>query len=230
MDVLRRLVPVIGSLPALLLMQGCGSNPVTPTTPTPTATPTKAATATPAGTPTVAGQCKWGKYPAGPVVRYAISPRYDYDMTHGPLGDLLIIPLKVHVTTPYEDEIWCVDKDLDHRLEFNSNQRNADNKECCWENPPQWWIASDPLGAVVRFGPWGPTAYNFRMRVDTKGQRTTISVQAQLDGNISYEWQSNAWYHQNPLRIQFMSKASMDATCECDYYGNGIYEGPNCKK
>jgi hypothetical protein len=200
-----------------------GSNPTAPATPSPTESPAAAATASPTA---AAASCPRGNYAPGPVTKYAISPRGMFKMPQ----NIFVLPMKVHVREEYKDEIWCVDKDQDWRLEFNSTQRNADEEVCCWNNNPQWQIAEDPMGIVSHFGPWGLDGFNFRLRADAKGKKTMVSVEAYLDGVKATEWRSKGQYLQKPLKIQFMSKAEIQSTCECDYYGNSEWHGKRCSK
>jgi hypothetical protein len=197
--------------------------------PTPTATataePTETATPTPVGS-----TCN---LEPGPVTRYAIAPRADYFLTGS--GAIEAPSMFVRVIDPFKDEVLCVDKDEPHRLEFNSNQRNAQNEECCWEEDPQWEVVTDPDGIVGAAGPWGANGFQFRMRVDPNGQKTSVTLRATIDGGLpSYPWQSNSFYpKETPLKIVFMSQAEIATKCQCQYFGNGIYADNgslNCPK
>src|SRR5262245_24399389 len=189
--------------------------PTTTTLPPPTTTTT---TTLPSGV-----ESKCANLQPGPVVRYAISPREQRDdgvQTDG---------MKVRARSGF-DEVWCIDKDKEHRLDFNSNQRNANNKECCWITDPEWFV-EDPDKVVDSAAPIPNTSnFNFRLRIDTHGARATVGVSAVLDGMKSFPWQSGSGYTQGPLQIVAMSANEINRDCLCTYRGNGIYEGDRCTK
>ena len=192
--------------------------------PTPTPTPTAQPTATPS--PAAATNCpppRGEEDHSGPVVRYAIAPRSQF--TNDQPADMRIRAL------PGWDEVWCLDKDAtEHRIDFNSNQRNAAGFECCWENNPTWEILQD-AGMVSSANTVANTNdFNYRIRIRPEGRTGTIRVQATLDGNRSYPFQSNTGYRQEAFRIVVMSRNEMDRDCKCIYEGNGIYRGEGCIK
>lgn len=216
---------VIGILPA------CGGDSPTvapppttiPSTPPTTTTlpPPSTTTTTTTLPPGVESKC--ANLQPGPVVRYAISPREqrsDGTQTDG---------MKVRAKSGF-DEVWCIDKDQEHRLDFNSNQRNSNGRECCWINDPEWFV-DDPDRVVDSAAPVPNTSnFNYRLRINTHGARATVNVQAVLDGMKSYPWQSGSGYQQGPLQIVAMSANEIARECQCTYRGNGIYEGDRCPK
>ena len=157
------------------------------------------------------------------MVRYAISPREQRE--DGAQTDGMRVRAR-----PGFDEVWCVDKDKEHRLDFNSNQRNADGKESCWVDDPEWKIG-DPDRVVDQAAPVPNTnSFNYRLRMNTRGARVTVEVQATLDGNDSFPWQSGSGYQKGPLRVVSMSANEISRDCKCIFRGNGIYEGDGCTK
>jgi hypothetical protein len=198
---------------------GIGPNARPTATPTVarTASPTVAPTATPTTAPTPSpGGCPFAP---GPVARYAIAPR-----SQTRLSDGVEHPMKVHVVTPFVEETWCIDKDKNWRLEFNSNQRNVDGKECCWEGEPEWRIVTDTHAIVEGAGSWGG-GFNYRLRALPGGNAgASFEIEAELDGIVSHPWQSGSHYTKRPLKIMAMSAANIAAKCQCIYRGNGIYE------
>lgn len=209
---LGRLGPVTLALASLTC--GGGGSPTQPVaTPTPTPIPI------PTVTPVVSEQC--GSLAPGPVVRYAIAPRTQ--MTDG-----VQVPIRVWIQAPWQ-EAWCIDKDKEHRLDFNSNQRNADGKESCFVNDPVWRVAEDPDGIVLGQGAFGEHGFNYRIGVNARGLETSIGVQAQIDGVPSKPWQSGptTGYPEGPLRIVTMSAPDIQKFCKCTYFGNGNYN-PEC--
>src|SRR5687768_18433524 len=123
-----------------LILAGCtgGRSPTTPE-PSPASTPPPA----PAPTPTPNTSC--GLAP-GPVVRYAVRPREHRENNRK-------VEMLVRAR-PGWDEVWCIDKDSAHQLDFDSNQRNADRRECCWVYDPQWTITDLTASWPVRECPW----------------------------------------------------------------------------
>jgi hypothetical protein len=219
--VVRRLAPGLVGAAAVLFANCGGDNGVTPN-PRPTVAPTPTtATATPTTAPTAEPTSPAGcAFAPGPVTRYAIAPRYQWRLP----GAVLDQPMKVRVVTPFEEEIWCIDKDKDWRLEFNSNQRNADGKESCWEGEPQWTIVKDTHSIVEALGPWGG-GFQSRLRVRPSGiAGAYFEIEAELDGIKSHPWQSGSFYSPGPLKVLAMSAANIAAKCQCNYYGNGVYE------
>jgi hypothetical protein len=200
---------------------GGGSGPTTPASPVVVASPTPVPSATPPPTtaPPVSAACN---LEPGPVTRYAIAPRAQ--QTDGAGADILVRAL------PGFDETWCVDKDKTYRLDFNSNQRNDDDRECCWIGTPQWQVGGD-TGMVVSAAPIAGTKdFNYRVRLEPKGRKGTVLVQAALDGVLSHPWQSNSGYTRGPLRIESMSANDLKAQCKCVFHGNGQYSGVGCTK
>jgi hypothetical protein len=126
--------------------------------------------------------------------------------------------------------VWCIDKDQEHRMDFNSNQRNAQGRESCWVNDPSWKF--DDPDSIAQEGQSlaGTNHFNFRLRSDPRGKRGTIYVQAEIDGIPSYQWQSGSGYSIGPLRVVSMSKNEIERDCQCIFRGNGIYEGDRCPK
>jgi hypothetical protein len=57
-----------------------------------------------------------------------------------------------------------------------------------------------------------------------------VFVEAEIDGVVSYPWQSGRGYRREPLQIVSMSKNEIDRDCQCIFRGNGIYEGDRCPK
>src|SRR5262245_38726181 len=149
MKLVARVTPVALGL-GLLLPCG-GDSPTTappPTTtlpnpPTTTTLPPPTTTTTTTLPPGVEAKC--ANLQPGPVVRYAISPREQRD--DGEKTDGMRVRAR-----PGFDEVWCIDKDKEHRLDFNSNQRNADGKEPCFVNDPVRRVAEDPDGVLLRQG------------------------------------------------------------------------------
>src|SRR5262245_30992269 len=193
--------------PGLLALVGLGScggstpakpNPSPSATPTPSPgpTPPPAPTPTPNPAPTPDAQ-RCAKLEAGPVVRVAIAPRGQYEGSTQ-------VAMRVRVTKPYEDEVWCVDKDKEWKRDFNLNQRNDNGKECCWEEDPVWHI--DDPDFLVDNGEWrDPYGFIYRVRVNPRGKKGSIYVRTSLDGNDSYPWQSGSYYAKGPLIIEAMS-------------------------
>lgn len=221
--------PYPSAVAALLLVSGCGGSSTAPPV-DPTPTPTSSSTVNPNTTVSVppssttegptANKC--GNLPAGPVTRYAISPREQ--RTDGSITDIRVR------AKPGFDEVWCLDKDREHRLDFNSNQRNSSGRECCWINDPSWSFEDPDHIAQEGQALAGTNNFNFRLRVNPRGARGTIYVQAEVDGIKSHQWQSGSGYDIAPLRLVSMSKNEIERDCQCVFRGNGIYEGDRCPK
>jgi hypothetical protein len=167
-----------------------------------------------------AGKCD--NLAPGPVTRYAITPREQR-------ADGEVTDVRVRARAGF-DEVWCIDKDKEHRLDFNSNQRNAQGRESCWIDDPSWDF-EDPdrmvqSGAVIA----NTRGFNYRMRINPRGTRGTVYVQAEIDGIKSHDWQSGSGYSVQPLRIVSMSRNEIERDCLCIFRGNGIYEGDRCSK
>jgi hypothetical protein len=215
---MSRTLTRLGTLVLALASLTCGGGEV-PTQPVVVPTPTPVPT--PAATPTPVASAQCGTLAPGPVTRYAIAPRSQ--MTDG-----VQVPIRVWIQGPWQ-EAWCIDKDKEHRLDFNSNQRNADGRECCFVNDPEWRIADDPGGIVLGHGAFGDHAFNYRIGVDPRGLETSFGVQARIDGVASKPWQSGplVGYAEGPLRIVAMSAPDIQRLCKCTYFGNGNYN-PEC--
>jgi hypothetical protein len=198
-----------------LILAGCGGGP-SPTTPEPS--PASTPPPTPAPTPTPNTSC--GLAP-GPVVRYAVRPR-DHRENNRKV-DMLVR------ARPGWDEVWCIDRDSAHQLDFDSNQRNADRQECCWVYDPQWSIA-DPNGFVTGQEVLLDNPFLRRLHVDPRGREGIINVQATIDGVKSRPWQNFSGYEEGPLTIVSMSRAEIERDCNCIFLGNGRYAGANCAK
>jgi hypothetical protein len=222
-----KLRPSPAAVSVLLLLSGCGGSSTTPQIdPTPTPTSTTATLQTTSTTATTTGVDpnldKCGSLAGGPVTRYAISPREQR-------ADGEVTPMRVRAR-PGFDEVWCIDKDKEHRLDFNSNQRNAQGRECCWIDDPEWDF--DDPDRMVQSGQVIVNTHNFnyRMRINPRGARGTVSVTARIDGIPSQPWQSGSGYRIEPFRIVSMSKNEIERDCLCIFLGNGLYEGDRCTK
>jgi hypothetical protein len=210
---------------ALALLSSCGGSTTTPPPPSVTVPPTTTATTVATTPPTTQApdpSLRCANLAPGPVVRYAITPR-----EHRADGE--VVDLRVRAKAGF-DEVWCVDKDKEHRLDFNSNQRNAQGRESCWVDDPEWSY-EDP-DRFVQAGQAIPNTngFNYRIRMNPRGARGEVHVEAEIDGVLSYPWQSGSGYKREPLRIVAMSKNEIDRDCQCIFRGNGIYEGDRCPK
>jgi hypothetical protein len=216
---------------AVLLVSGvalwssCGGGSPTavpPPAPSPVIT-TPITTPTTTTLPPVSGPPpdRCANFQAGPVARLAISPR-----THQENGE--IVPIRVRAR-PGFDEVWCLDKDKDHRLDFNLNQRNANGRECCWVNDPSWDL-DDPNNFAGGESVRDDFGFVYRIRVNTEGARGTVGINATLDGINSAPWQSNSGYSIGPLNMVAMSAAEIQRDCNCIFLGNGQYQGDRCNK
>ena len=214
----RRWWPFVLAFAAL----SCGSEtPARP--PQPNASPTPAPTPTPAPapipSPTAAPQC--GSLPPGPVTRVTVAPRqHDVDGKQD--------EMRVKVIELYADEVLCIDKDREHKIDFNLNQRNKDGKECCWKEEPGWAVR-DGSGVVTSQQLRDDNGFIFRVRINPRGISARVGVSAELDGIQSHPWQSGSGYEQGPIWIQAMSAQDVKQ-CNCIYIGNGGYTGSGCSK
>jgi hypothetical protein len=217
----------LGAAALGLFLGSCGGNSPTQPAPSPTPissstpSPTPAPSPTPTPTPSPSATCNLAP---GPVTRYAIAPRAQ-------VTDGVQVPIRVRARSGF-DEVRCLDKSKSHRLDFNSNQRNADNKECCWINEPVWRIVDDPQRIVTSGAPLGGSSgFNYRVRVDPEGKSTSFSIEAEVDGVVSYPWQSGSGYRQEPFQVVTMSASDITKECTCEYLGNGLYTpDPKCPK
>lgn len=210
---------------AIALLSSCGGSTTTPpvnsTLPPSTTTATTVAT-TPPTTQAPDPSLRCANLAPGPIVRYAITPREQR-------ADGEVVDLRVRARPNFE-EVWCLDKDKEHRLDFNSNQRNAAGREACWVDDPVWRY-EDADRFVDQAQPIPNTnGFNYRMRVNSHGARGTVFVEAEIDGVLSYPWQSGSGYRREPLQIITMSKNEIDRDCLCIFRGNGIYDGDRCPK
>ena len=216
----------LSAVGALALLSSCGGSttapPVTTNPPTTITATTTVVTTSPSSTTPPDESLRCGNLAPGPVVRYAITPREQR-------ADGEIVDMKVRAR-PGFDEVWCVDKDKEHRLDFNSNQRNAAGRESCWVDDPSWRF-QDPE-RFVQTGQVIPNtnSFNYRIRMNPRGARGEVAVEAEIDGVVSYPWQSGSGYAREPLRIVAMSKNEIERDCLCVFRGNGIYEGDRCPK
>jgi hypothetical protein len=214
--ILSRTAARLGSITIAFSWLSCGGGaPTLPITPAPTPVPTPAATPT----PLVLAQC--GSLAPGPVVRYAIAPRAARVNGEN-------VPMRVWIQAPWQ-EAWCLDKDQQYQIDFNSNQRNADGKESCFQNDPEWQIVDDPDHIVLGQGSFGDHGFNYRVGVDARGVETSFGVQARIDGVSSKPWQSgpSVGYPEGPLKVVTLSAADIERNCKCTYFGNGNYN-PEC--
>lgn len=213
------------SLVALALLSSCGGSTTAPpvtTTPVVSSTSTTTAVTTPTTTQPVDPAARCANLAPGPVVRYAITPREQR-------ADGEVVDLRVRARANFE-EVWCVDKDKEHRLDFNSNQRNAAGRESCWVDDPVWHVEdADRFVDLAQPIP-NTNGFNYRIRLNSRGARGTVFVEAEIDGVLSYPWQSGSGYRREPLQIVAMSKNEIERDCLCIFRGNGIYEGDKCPK
>jgi len=207
-----------GALALTLVLLSCGGGgaPTDPGRPTPT--PLPAPTALPTASPNAA--CG-PNLAAGPVVRYAVAPRAQWS------GGVQV-PMRVWIQGIWQ-EAWCLDKDKEYQLDFNSNQRNAEGKESCFQNDPEWQVVDDRDRIALGGGSFGDHGFNFRVGVNARGLETSFGVQAQIDGVKSKPWQSgpSVGYPEGPLKIVTLSAADIERNCRCTYFGNGNYN-PEC--
>ena len=201
------------------LALSCGSDtPARP--PQPSASPTPTPLPAPIPSPSAAPQC--GSLAPGPVMRIAVAPRsHDVDGKQ--------VEMRVMVSEMFEDEVLCIDKDREHKIDFNLNQRNADGKECCWKGEPGWAVR-DGYGVVTSQQIRDDKGFIFRVRIDPKGVSANVGVSAELDDIQSHPWQSGSGYSRGPIWIQAMSAQEIKQQCTCGYIGNGGYTGSGCPK
>ena len=212
----RRAIARLGMIAVAFAWLRCGGGgPTLPVTPAPTPVPTPDSTPT----PLVLAHC--GNLAPGPVVRYAVAPR-------AARVDGENVPMRVWIQGPWQ-EAWCLDKDKEYQLDFNSNQRNADGKESCFQNDPEWQVVDDRDRISLGGGSFGDHGFNFRVGVNARGLETSFGVQAQIDGVKSKPWQSgpSVGYPEGPLKIVTLSAADIERNCKCTYFGNGNYN-PEC--
>jgi hypothetical protein len=187
--------------------------------PEPSSTPIPLPSPTPLGSPPPEAKC--GNLAPGPVARVAVSPRQ-----HDENGAK--ITMKVLVRTLFSDEVLCVDKDKDHKIDFNLNQRNLGGQEACWEGEPGWKVR-DPGGIVTLQQVRDEHGFIFRVRISPGGERGRVGVSAELDRIHSHPWLSGQGYTPGPIWIEAMRKEELKG-CSCVYLGNGGYEGEGCPK
>jgi len=215
----------LSAVGALALLSSCGGSTTAPpvtTIPQVTSPSTTTAVTTPTTTAPPDESLRCGNLAPGPIVRYAITPREQR-------ADGEVVDLRVRAKPNFE-EVWCIDKDKEHRLDFNSNQRNAAGREACWVNDPIWrYEDGDRLVDQAQPIP-NTNGFNYRMRINPHGARGAVFVEAEIDGVLSYPWQSGSGYRREPLQIVSMSKNEIERDCLCIFRGNGIYEGDRCPK
>jgi hypothetical protein len=211
---------------AIALLSSCGGSTTTPpvnsTLPPSTTTATTVVTTTPPPTATPDPSLRCANLAPGPIVRYAITPREQR-------ADGEVVDLRVRARPNFE-EVWCLDKDKEHRLDFNSNQRNAAGREACWVDDPVWRYEDDDRFVDLAQPIPNTNGFNYRMRINSHGARGTVFVEAEVDGILSYPWQSGSGYRREPLQIVVMSKNEIDRDCQCIFRGNGIYDDDRCPK
>jgi hypothetical protein len=155
------------------------------------------------------------------VARLAVAPRTQVE-------DGETVPIRVRAR-PGFDEVWCLDKDKEHRLDFNLNQRNESGRECCWNGEPEWETL-DPSGIAGGQSVRDQYGFVYRIRVFPQGTRGTVGLRANLDGVNSFPWQSGSGYEQGPIEMVTMSASEIQRDCKCVFLGNGQYEGAGCSK
>lgn len=203
-------------------VSGCGSgSPTTVPPPTTTLAPLPSPTPTPQPSPSPTAAAQACELEPGPVVRLAIAPREQ--RTDGDSVDIRVRVL------PNYDEVWCLDQNKSHRIDFNANQRNAGGRECCYQGDATWTV-DDPRQLVVASSSRHPDAMIYRFNVEPRGVGTSFSISAELDGIKSHPWQSGSAYRLEPLRVVTMSPSQIARECTCIYRGNGIYEGAACPR
>ena len=208
-----------------LMLAACGGGstqaPTAAPTPTPAPAPTPAATPPPTPLAGPSPDAKCGSLPPGPVTRVTVAPR-----THDENG--APVTMRVLVRTEFSDEVLCVDKDKDHKIDFNLNQRNLGGQESCWEEEPGWKVR-DPDGIVTNQQVRDEHGFIFRVRISPRGERGRVGVSAELDRVRSHPWQSGAGYTPGPVWIEAMRREELK-DCTCVYLGNAGYQGEGCKK
>jgi len=206
-------VKIVLALAFLLPLAGCGggSDPSPVPTPTPTPTPT------PEPTPDVCAQLA-----PGPVAFVDIAPR------ELKIGDDRNQDIWVEATPGWNDVI-CLDRGRDNRLDFDSHQKDAGGSECCWVNDPEW-TTEDNSGVTSYADTFGDNPFLFRIRVEAPGRDATVSVQVNVDGIDSRPWQSFSGYRIEPMYIKVRSAAWINENCNCRFSGGARWDGPNCPK
>jgi hypothetical protein len=213
-----------------VLLAACGGSGDAPTTagtappaPAPAAAPTPVPTPTPTPAPETppVSDAKCGSLAPGPVARLTVAPR-THDQDGAP------VPMRVLVRTEFSDEILCVDKDKDHKIDFNLNQRNLGGQEACWEGEPGWKVR-DPDGIVTTQQVRDEHGFIFRVRISPRGARGRVGVSAELDGVRSHPWQSATGYTPGPVWVEAMRREELK-DCSCVYLGNAGYQGQGCPK
>lgn len=216
---MRRYAIWMVAVGAALAGLSCGDSPtVTPTPAPPTTTLPTQPSPSPSPSP-VAQQCTFAP---GPVARFAISPRELRTNSEQ-------VPIFVRARSNW-DEVVCLDKDKVHRLDFNANQRNADNQESCYEGDVSWTIVDDSDQMITSHGSRHEDGFIWRYNIEPRGRTGSISLEAELDGLTSYPWQSGSGYRREPLRIVAMGANEMARDCLCIFRGNGVWEGARCSK
>ena len=210
----RGAAPILAA--AFLLTCGGGSAPLQPALPSPSPSPVALPSPSPPPANTTCGLAP------GPVTRLAISPREQN--TDGARVEIRVRAL------PDFDEAWCLDKDKDHRLDFNLNQKNAEGRECCWVGTPEWRIMEDPGEIVAGTASIDGEGFIHRVRVEPRGRETFFTLEATLDTIRSHPWQSGSGYRREPIKMITMSAADIPSACPCIYLGNGQYTGVGCRK
>jgi len=211
----------------VLFLGRCGGDRVPTTPPAPSSVPSAPAAPSPTPSPnprpdpspSVAAHC--GQLAPGPVARVTVAPR-EHNIAGVNKG------MKVLVRQEFSDEVLCIDKDLDHRIDFNLNQRNDDSKECCWEGHPHWSV-DDPHGMLVIEGVRDDLGFIYRIRVSPQGRRGRLAVSASLDHVDSYPWESRSNYSPGALIVEAVPEDELHL-CNCTYLGNAGYMGPDCPK
>lgn len=221
---MRHLVSTL-LLAAVIGAAACGGSDtptVPPVTPTTTVAPQPSPSPSAAPSPSPSPVSQTCQLEPGPVARLAVSPREQ--RTDG----VRFVDIRVRAL-PNFDEVWCLDKDKEHIIDFNANQRNAAGRECCYLGDATWTL-DDPLRLVVASSSRHEDNLIFRYNVNSRGVAGTFTVQAQLDGIRSFPWQSGSGYRLEPLRVVLMSPNQITRDCTCIFRGNGVYEGAGCPK
>ncbi len=212
------------ALALLLPLAGCGggSDPSQLPTPTPTPEPTPTPTPEPTPTPTpepTPDAC--ANLPPGPITHIDIAPR------ELKVGDDRNQDIWVEATPGFNDVI-CLDRNLEHRLDFDAHQKNAGGRECCWVDEPEW-SREDPSGVMTYADTWD-NPFIYRIRVSANGRDADLAVQVHLDGIDSRPWQSFSGYRIEPLYIKVRSSNWINENCNCRFLGGARWDGPNCPK
>jgi hypothetical protein len=220
---MRRYGIGLGMVGAALLAVSCGDSPTvipSPAPPTTTLPTQPSPTPTPATSPSpIAAQCTFAP---GPVARFAISPR---ELRTDGIQEPIMVRAR-----PDWDEVVCLDRTKSHRLDFNANQRNEEGRECCFEGDATWRVVDDPGNIIAGSSSRHERGMIWRFNIEPQGRTTSFAIDAQLEGKLSYPWQSGSGYRQEPLRVVTMSASDIARDCTCIYRGNGVYEGARCPK